>query len=84
MPPCLTMKVKMLRRQNLVNYIGEANLILHPQHEVKVFKDIYSYDAVNLVVDLGSALGLWLGLSALGIFDYIILFIGFAKSKYNH
>ena len=74
----------MLRRQNLVNYIGEANLILHPQHEVKVFKDIYSYDAVNLVVDLGSALGLWLGLSALGIFDLIILFIGFAKSKYNH
>ena len=26
----------------------------------------------NLVVDLGSALGLWLGLSALSIFDLVV------------
>ena len=45
-------------------------------------KDVYSYDLFDLVVDLGSALGLWLGLSALSIFDYTLSFITLAINKY--
>ena len=34
--------------------------------------DVLAYDEFSLIVDLGSALGLWLGLSALSIFDIIL------------
>ena len=39
------------------------NAFLHYLYntEVIVYTDIYAYDGVDLVVDLGSALGLWLG-----------------------
>ena len=37
--------------------------------EVTVKADNYAYDMINLVVDLGSALRLWPGLSAVSIFD---------------
>ena len=41
--------------------------------EILVTTGVYAYDVFALVVDLGSALGLWLSLSALIIFDYILL-----------
>ena len=33
---------------------------------------VYSYDEFDFVVDFGSALGLWLGLSCLSILDNIL------------
>ena len=53
------------------------------KEEVKVFKDDYLYDIFSLVVDLGSALGLWLGLSALSIFDLLISGALMVRSKYE-
>ena len=41
-------------------------------NEVVVHTDTFAYDVFSLVVDLGSALGLWLGLSAISIFDYML------------
>ena len=37
--------------------------------EVTVTTDVVAYNGFNLVVDLGSALGLWLGVSALSMYD---------------
>ncbi len=39
-------------------------------NKVTVYTDVYGYDALSLIVDLGSAMGLWLGLCALSILDY--------------
>ena len=39
---------------------------------VEVKKKIIAYDMFDFIIDAGSSLGLWLGLSALGIFDLFI------------
>ena len=67
------------------NGLRHATAKLESQNNIVILKDVYSYDLFNLVVDLGSALGLWLGLSALSIFDNILEFLRwFTKSKYSH
>ncbi len=40
--------------------------------DILVYTDTYTNDMFDIIVDLGSALGLWLGLTALSIFDYVI------------
>ena len=52
--------------------------------EIQVYTDVYSYDLFSLIVDLGSALGLWLGLSALGILDNLVLVCQNAVRKLSH
>ena len=47
-----------------INYIFFAVM-----NEVTVTTDVVAYNGFNLVVDLGSALGLWLGVSALSMYD---------------
>ena len=82
LPPCLTMKVNM-RRTFASSFIDSTFYKFVAREEVKVVKDEYAYDAFNLVVDLGSALGLWLGLSALSIFDLLISGILMVWCKYK-
>ena len=65
--PChkMNFKIKKIDDWSMVNTgVLQYNLI----DKVTVHKDYYAYDVFDLVVDLGSALGLWLGLSALSIF----------------
>ena len=40
--------------------------------EVKVTKYVRSYGLFELVVDVGSSLGLWIGLSIVGVFDLVL------------
>ncbi len=65
------MHMKLLETQK-VSLIRNAFAKFKILDIVKVFTDVYAYDMFSLVVDLGSALGLWLGLSALSIFDLIV------------
>ena len=45
---------------------------LHFEDMADVNKDVSNYDEFNLIVEVGSSLGLWIGLSAIAVFDIII------------
>ena len=45
---------------------------LHFQRTVKVTRYIQAYGLFDLVVEVGSSLGLWIGLSGLGVYDLIL------------
>ena len=50
---------------------------------VTYFTDSYSYKGFDLVVDIGSALGLWIGLSVLGFYDGLITLLeGYSKKNF--
>ena len=79
--PCITMDVKLKEVHVISNlaFYGGIEINIHDE-EIIVYTDTYAYDMFSLVVDLGSALGLWLGLSALSIFDYVIEALIFSKT----
>ena len=85
LPPCLKMSIKPKRAYHSTSSRYVARLSFFTQDEVVVMKSSYSYNIFNIVVDIGSALGLWLGLSALCILDKIIQFckLMFEKKKFN-
>ena len=84
LPPCLTMSIQMKRTYYLTNAINNAHIDIKVDEDVAVLTDVYSYDIFNLVVELGSALGLWLGFSALSLFDLSVMYLSFAKRKFGH
>ena len=79
--PCITMDVKLKEVHVISNlaFYGGIEINIHDE-EIIVYTDTYAYDMFSLIVDLGSALGLWLGLSALSIFDYVIEALIFSKT----
>ena len=77
-PPCYKMKFS-TKRVDHWKRNNATKLYLNIIDEVTVITDTYAYDMFSLVVDLGSALGLWLGLSALDIFGSILEFLGKTK-----
>ncbi len=83
-PPCYKMKFSTKRVDNWRRN-GETALYFNIIDEVTVITDTYSYDMFSLVVDLGSALGLWLGISAVEIFGSTLDFFGntFSALKAN-
>ena len=40
-----------------------------------------AYGFFDLVVEVGSSLGLWIGLSALGVFDLLLDIVALCQSK---
>ena len=80
--PCLKMSIKLKELVQTNNNIDSARVdFFIDDDDVLVETDMYGYDAFSLIVDLGSALGLWLGLSALSIYDSIIEFYNLLISK---
>ena len=70
--PCLSMKINVRKLSYDKSVLGNSSQIqirFHPT--VKVTESVSEYDEWALTVEIGSALGLWLGLSALEIFDFI-------------
>ena len=84
LPPCVSMRFKLHEVFHISNRINNAAVDVKIKDEIIVYTDVYAYDMFSLVVDLGSSLGLWLGLSALSIFDILVEFCMAAKRKYYH
>ena len=84
LPPCETMHFKLKKAQHIKTKIDDASVTVKIKDEIIVHTDVYAYDIFSLVVDLGSSLGLWLGLSALSIFDTLVEFYTATKRKYYH
>ena len=70
--PCTTMKIKLQQVAYRSNWLGKASFQASSKDWATVHTQVYSYDILSLTVDLGSALGLWLGLSCLSILDYLL------------
>ena len=49
--------------------------------EVKVYEKVFNYSLFQFIIDVGSSIGLWLGLSALSIYDIIVQAIQFVRAK---
>ena len=50
----------------------ETSVVIRFESLVRIEKKIVVYTWFNFIVDVGSSLGLWLGLSAIGITDMLI------------
>ena len=80
--PCVSMKIKLKQISRRTNE-AVSTVAFETAEEVVVTTDVFAYDIFNLVVDMGSALGLWLGLSALSIFDSVIWIPGSILRKFR-
>ena len=79
--PCVKMSVKVNELKTFANRVGNSFLRMEFLNDVMIYTDVYAYDMFSLVIDLGSSLGLWLGLSAISIFDLILHAIGVTLIK---
>ena len=48
---------------------------LHFQEHVAVEQIVLAYDSTSLLVEIGSCLGLWLGLSVVGVYDLLVFVV---------
>ena len=81
LPPCIAMGLKSEMVNLRSKRLFKSYINIKMMNEVVVHTDTFAYDVFSLVVDLGSALGLWLGLSAISIFDYMLEMYEALKQK---
>ena len=62
---------------------GYGKLVLNLKKGVKVTRHEKAFGIFELAVDAGSSLGLWIGLSALGIFDLVAEMAGLFNGKFK-
>ena len=61
--PCYTIKVIPILKTHFVNIRNFSYVLFtNNQETIRVFRSVYSYDLFALITELGSSLGLWLGL----------------------
>ena len=82
LPPCHRMSFRLKLVDEWVRE-NEARVEFDIPNNVTVLRDYYAYDEFSLIVDLGSALGLWMGLSALDIFQSWLYLLKFTKKFLN-
>ena len=83
LPPCRRMSFKLKKLEDWLASNG-TQLQINLADKVTVHTDYYAYDEFSFVVDLGSALGLWLGLSALSIVEAILHIFDITRHVCNH
>ena len=59
---------------NVSGYVHKINLFF--DRSVQMENIVPAYDWTSLLVEMGSSLGLWLGLSVTGLFDILVLILG--------
>ena len=72
LPPCIAMNIKPRLMTYRGNFKARAQLELVWGNQVTINKAVHSIEFFDLIVELGSALGLWLGLSAVSLLDSIV------------
>ncbi len=58
---------------------NHGRVIIHFDENVYVTEKLYNYDCFKFIIDIGSSLGLWLGLSVLGLYDILVQSIDMVK-----
>ena len=78
--PCsqIHLSVKKIKKFGYNNY---NSLIMKFDDSVKIIEEKNGYDLFALMVEVGSSLGLWLGLSAIGVFDLLSQFLYWSVEK---
>ena len=71
--PCSILSVKSTYLQNFIAADGMNKFILFFTNDIQVMRIVLAYGLDDLLVEVGSCLGLWLGLSVVGIVDIIVL-----------
>ena len=68
--PCkkMTITLSPIGEENGFN-VGDSSVTLRFDKLVKIERKMVVYTWFNFIIDVGSSLGLWLGLSAIGITD---------------
>ena len=69
--PCKHISVQ-VTKENTFNTNNQDFIELHVASKLKILRHVSNYDGFDLIVEVGSSLGLWIGLSALGIFDIFL------------
>ena len=75
LPPCLVLSFHANRAPSVTSAKKDSAIGLYFQEQIEIKKIVLAYDATSLLVEVGSCLGLWLGLSVLGLFDTCTLFL---------
>ncbi len=58
---------------------NHGRVLIHFDENVYITEKLYNYDSFKFIIDIGSSLGLWLGLSVFGLYDILIRIIGLMK-----
>ena len=83
--PCKILSVKSTFLQTEGLPEGDANyFILFFSNDVQVRRIVLAYGLDDLLVEVGSCLGLWLGLSVVGVFDIMVLTLIQLKMAVQH
>ena len=71
LPPCLVLSFHASRAPTVTSskVKNQSAIDLYFQETIEIKKIVLAYDATSLLVEVGSCLGLWLGLSVVGLFD---------------
>ena len=79
LPPCIILTATPKQQQKFDN--SDRFIFIFFNEVVQVQNTVLAYDIGSLLVELGSSLGLWLGLSVVGVFDLLTACLGkLAKS----
>ena len=76
-PQCKRMSANSKYLSTRASFISKDRIYLNFDENIKVKRIVLAYDFGTFLVEIGSALGLWLGLSVIGVFD--VLVSGFIK-----
>ena len=82
--PCSLLSAHATYTASGTNGVLQYNFIsLHFDERVAVERIVLSYDSATLLVEIGSSLGLWLGLSVVGIFDLLVIAVFKSKEWFD-
>ena len=82
-PPCKRMSANSKYLSTRATSMSKDRIYLNFDENIKVKRIVPAYGFVSLLVEIGSALGLWLGLSVIGVFDVLVTgFIKLRKLRY--